>query len=122
MDKFELLKKYKELLEEGILDQEEFDNKKAELLEATEIKPALYVNEAFRQRHRLSLGAEHSEAKRWNVENFRYRRRVRGNGNAYAGIKKEIELWCLISFDFAYKTKNVTDFIRSRFVGRSDGT
>ena len=39
MDKFELLKKYKELLEEGIIEQEEFDKKKVELLGATEIEP-----------------------------------------------------------------------------------
>ena len=36
MDKFEVLKKYKELLDNGIITQEEFENKKKEILEAPE--------------------------------------------------------------------------------------
>ena len=35
MDKFELLKQYKELLDEGIITQEDFDKKKKEILDTT---------------------------------------------------------------------------------------
>lgn len=54
MDKFELLKKYKELLEEGIIEQEEFDKKKAELLESTETKPERDPEEEQKLREELN--------------------------------------------------------------------
>lgn len=38
MDKFELLKKYKDLLDEGVIEQEEFEKKKKELMELSDEK------------------------------------------------------------------------------------